>query len=138
MKKGDIVWGVLLAFLLALFLVPFTRDPILSASEAYPYIGGFIKFAILATMGDILGKRIASGLYQLSTQVLLRSIVWGIIGCMVTLVFPVFMGSRSSTVRRSPTVCRSFLCSSALRQQYYEPDVCSSHEYFPSSDGHVD
>ena len=62
MKKGDIVWGFLLAGMLSLFLIPFNRDPILSASEAHPYIGGFIKFAILATMGDILGKRIASGL----------------------------------------------------------------------------
>lgn len=92
MKKGDIVWGLLLASLLLLFVIPTTRDSILAASGAYPYLGGFIQFAILATMGDLFGKRIASGDYQFSSQVFLRAIVWGIIGCMVTLVFPVFMG----------------------------------------------
>ena len=92
MKKGDIVWGLLLASLLLLFVIPTTRDSILAASGAHPYLGGFIQFAILATMGDLFGKRIASGDYQFSSQVFLRAIVWGIIGCMVTLVFPVFMG----------------------------------------------
>lgn len=92
MKKGDIVWGLLLASLLLLFVIPTTRDSILTASGAYPYLGGFIQFAILATMGDLFGKRIASGDYQFSSQVFLRAIVWGVIGCMVTLVFPVYMG----------------------------------------------
>lgn len=92
MKRGDIVWGLLLASLLVLFVIPATRDSILAASSAHPYIGGFVQFSILATMGDLFGKRIASGDYHFSAQVLLRAIVWGIIGCMVTLVFPVFMG----------------------------------------------
>ena len=81
MKKGDIVWGLLLASLLLLFVIPTTRDSILAASGAHPYLGGFIQFAILATMGDLFGKRIASGDYQFSSQVFLRS-----------MVFPVFMG----------------------------------------------
>lgn len=59
MKRGDIVWGLLLAGLLMLFVIPATRDSILAASSAHPYIGGFIQFAILATMGDLFGKRIA-------------------------------------------------------------------------------
>lgn len=132
MKKGDIVWSFLLAGLLALFLIPFTRDPILSASEAHPYIGGFIKFAILATMGDILGKRIASGLYQLSTQVLLRSIVWGIIGCMVTLVFPVFMGGAGAAQSGGllPFAGVSFvqaLCGSSIMNLTFAPAMNTFH-----------
>lgn len=79
MKRGDIVWGLLLAGLLMLFVIPATRDSILAASSAHPYIGGFIQFAILATMGDLFGKRIASGDYQFSAQVPLRAVVWGII-----------------------------------------------------------
>lgn len=96
MKKGDILWGTLLLGLIMLFIVPVTREQILELSAKNPYIGGFIKFAILATMGDLMGKRIVAGEYKLSLQVLWRSIVWGIIGCMVTLVFPVFMGGASA------------------------------------------
>ncbi|GCF95553.1 hypothetical protein NRIC_34440 [Enterococcus florum] len=92
MKKGDIIWALMLLVCVLLFVVPTTRDAILSASNAHHYIGGFIKFAILATMGDVLGKRIVSGEYTLSSQVLLRALVWGTIGLMVTLVFPVYMG----------------------------------------------
>lgn len=92
MKKGDLLWALMLFCMVMLFIVPVTRDPILLFSGAHPYVGGFIKFAILATMGDVLGKRIVSGDYQLSVQICLRAIFWGIIGCMVTLVFQVFMG----------------------------------------------
>lgn len=92
MRKGDLVWALLLFGLVMLFVIPIPRDAILESSAAHPYIGGFVKFAILATMGDVLGKRIVSGDYQLSSKIFWRAIVWGIIGCMVTLVFQVFMG----------------------------------------------
>lgn len=132
MKKGDIIWGVLLASLLALFLIPSTRDPILIASEAHPYIGGFIKFAILATMGDILGKRIASGEYQLSVQVIMRAIVWGIIGCMVTLVFPVFMGGAGAAQAGGllPFAGISFVqafCGSSIMNLTFAPAMNTFH-----------
>lgn len=139
MKKGDIVWGLLLASLLLLFVIPTTRDSILAASGAHPYLGGFIQFAILATMGDLFGKRIASGDYQFSSQVFLRAIVWGIIGCMVTLVFPVYMGGRRSCSSWKTIAVRWHFCrSSLLRQQYHEFDLCSSDEYLPSNHGVMD
>ncbi|EOH91870.1 hypothetical protein [Enterococcus pallens] len=92
MKKGDFIWALLFLMALTLFLVPSSREMILSASNAHHYLSGFIKFAILATMGDVLGKRIVSGEYLLSSKTAWSALVWGIIGCMVTLVFPVFMG----------------------------------------------
>lgn len=95
MKKGDILWSTLLLFLVLLFLLPLTREPILQASGAQPYLAGFIKFALLASMGDVLGKRIVTGVYEFSTATIYRGLVWGIIGLMVTLVFPVFMGGAS-------------------------------------------
>ena len=60
MKRGDIVWGLLLASLLVLFVIPATRDSILAASSAHPYIGGFVQFSIfmggagLAQAGKLL------------------------------------------------------------------------------------
>lgn len=92
MRRGDSAWLLLLLFCLLLFLVPATREWILFYSGQAPYISGFIKFAILATMGDALGKRIVAGSYTIDLQLIQRGLVWGVIGCMVTLVFQVFMG----------------------------------------------
>ncbi len=50
MKRGDIVWGAFAGRFVNAFVIPATRDSILAASSAHPYIGGFIQFAILATM----------------------------------------------------------------------------------------
>ncbi|MBO0452522.1 MULTISPECIES: hypothetical protein [Enterococcus] len=132
MKKGDIVWGLLLAGLLVLFVIPATRDPILAASGAHPYIGGFIQFGILATMGDLFGKRIVAGEYQFSSQVLLRAVVWGIIGCMVTLVFPVFMGGAglAQAGKLLPFAGVSFaqaFCGSSIMNLTFAPAMNTFH-----------
>ncbi|MBV7390744.1 hypothetical protein KUA55_08640 [Enterococcus sp. ALS3] len=92
MKKGDVIWLAIMASLILLFVIPATRAAIMAQSGAHPYLGGFIQFGILATMGDLLGKRIVTGNYQLSKEVFSRAVVWGVIGLMVTLVFPIFMG----------------------------------------------
>lgn len=91
-KRGDIVWGVCFALLLSIFLIPTTREPILALTARMPYTVGFIEFAILASMGDILGARIVSGDYHLDSSILWNAIVWGIIGWAVTLVYPVYLG----------------------------------------------
>ncbi|MFM2487293.1 hypothetical protein ABW365_01775 [Enterococcus avium] len=51
-----------------LFVIPATRDSILAASSAHPYIGGFVQFSILATMGISL----ESGLLLATIIFLLR------------------------------------------------------------------
>ncbi|WP_159722828.1 hypothetical protein [Enterococcus sp. CSURQ0835] len=92
MKKGDLLWGGIFLALVSLFIFPLTRGWILQASQMHPYLAGLIKFAILASLGDALGKRIVTGRYEISRATIYRGVVWGIIGLMVTLVFSVFMG----------------------------------------------
>ncbi|MGY3749869.1 hypothetical protein [Vagococcus acidifermentans] len=94
-KKGDVVWGGTLLLIVLLFLIPDSRSVIIALTESSPYISGFVKFAILATMGDLMGNRIVTGTYVVTADVFWRMIVWGVIGCMVTLVFPVYMGGAS-------------------------------------------
>jgi len=65
-------------------------------TSAYPYIGGFIKFVILATMGDLMGIRLIKGDYIIPKGVVLKAIVWGIIGMMSTLMFTLYMGGTSA------------------------------------------
>ena len=92
MKKGDFLWVFIILMFMAILIVPTTRAAFLTATELHPYIGGFIKFAILATMGDLLGARILKGHWIIPKGVVYKAVIWGAIGLMVTLVFTVYMG----------------------------------------------
>lgn len=90
--KGDLLWFLLLFCWILLLLVPSARSYFISATESRPYMGGFIKFAILATMGDLMGVRILNAHWVIPKNLYQKMIVWGVIGMMVTLVFSVYMG----------------------------------------------
>ncbi|WP_326512823.1 hypothetical protein [Clostridium intestinale] len=89
--KGDIVWGLLLLVWVLVLVIPSARSVFISFTEAHAYIGGFIKFFILASMGDMLGGRILKGKWSFSQGFFFKAVVWGILGMMITLVFSVFM-----------------------------------------------
>ncbi len=88
--KGDITWFLALALWIFLLVVPDLRAAFLSFTEAFPYIGGFIKFSVLATMGDLLGLRIQNKEWTIPEGIVFKAVLWGIIGMMVTLVFAVY------------------------------------------------
>lgn len=96
MKKGDYFWALALFLWVVILVVPATRTSFIAATNAYPYIGGFVKFSILATMGDLLGARILKGKWSIPKGLIYRALIWGIIGMMVTLVFTVFMGGAAA------------------------------------------
>ncbi len=91
-RKGDIIWVALLAMAITFLVIPSTRETFIHFTEIHPYAGGFVKFALLASMGDQLGVRISSGAWRLEKGFLLKAFVWGILGMAITLVFSVFMG----------------------------------------------
>ena len=93
MKKADIIF-ILLTLLLVLSFLPF---PFLNNyhtaifNPTYWYISSFIKFAILATLGESLGLRITKGVYNFDGFGLApRAIVWGILGIGIKMAFVVF------------------------------------------------
>ncbi len=92
MKKGDFLWAFILLIFIIILVVPASRVAFINATDAHPYIGGFIKFGILATMGDLLGARVLRGDFVIPKGVFYKAAIWGIIGLMITLVFTVFMG----------------------------------------------
>jgi hypothetical protein len=96
MKKGNYLWGIALLAWIVILVVPASRTAFMSVTDAHPYVMGFIKFAILATMGDLLGIRVLKGEWVIPKGLYYRAAVWGIIGLMVTLVFTVFMGGTAA------------------------------------------
>ena len=90
MRKGDIIWGGLLFLIIGLLLVSKTKVLFLEATTAHPYIMGFLKFAILASMGELLAIRIASGVYSKPKGFLYKALVWGFIGVVIVMIFRIF------------------------------------------------
>lgn len=92
LKKGDFIWITALLVWVVVLVTPISREVFLAFTSSHPYLGGFIKFSILATMGDLLGVRLVKGDYIIPKGIIYRIIVWGIIGMMISLVFTIFMG----------------------------------------------
>lgn len=95
MKKGTIqtlLWILVIALCGAVLVIPATREVFLAATKAHPYLMGFVKFAILATMGELLAIRIASGSWNAPKGLHWRSLIWGLIGMLITLIFQIFSG----------------------------------------------
>lgn len=94
MKRSDLL---LLLFLAALF-TPFIVSERLynyydSFYRIYPFTGSFIKFAILATTGELIGLRIKTGRYFIKGYgILPRALVWGILGMTIQAAFIIFAG----------------------------------------------
>ncbi|MBS0011369.1 MAG: Mpv17/PMP22 family protein [Bacteroidales bacterium] len=92
MKKTDIY---ILLFLLAVF-TPFVVSERLynfydGFYASFPFVSSFIKFAILATTGELIGLRIKTGKYFVPDfGILPRAFVWGILGITIQAAFIIF------------------------------------------------
>ena len=53
---------------------------------------GFIKTMILASMGEMLVRRIKTGSYFGDLGLILKAVVWGFLGMVFVFVFPLFDG----------------------------------------------
>ena len=103
MKKGDFILIACVAAVAALFAIPQTHaaEGFNWATAHHPYIMAFFKFAILATLGEMLALRIREGVYnKKGFGVAPHMIVWGFLGmaiAMAMVIFksgvPVFLGS---------------------------------------------
>ena len=90
MKKGTITWFSLLITIILFLLIPDTRGLFKSATKAHPYLMGFLKFAILATMGEFLTLRIVNKTWKAPVGLIYRIIIWGFLGVVIVLVFDLF------------------------------------------------
>ncbi len=96
MNKGDLAWGAVLCAVMGLFLSPATASFLAEATARHPYCMGFSKFAILATMGELLTIRIARGAWRIPAGVATKAVVWGVVGVLVVLMFGLFSSGVAS------------------------------------------
>lgn len=92
MRTKDIIFFVAL---ILLFLPFFVFDDVFKFYETFnkehPLYTSFIKFAILATVGECIGLRIKTGeFYYKGFGIIPRAIVWGFLGIIIQMVFVIF------------------------------------------------
>jgi len=92
LKKTDFYFvGILLLLFLPFILNHQLFETYKSFNHEHGLITSFVKFAILATLGEVLGLRIRTGHYiQKGFGILPRMFVWGFIGVTVKISFIIF------------------------------------------------
>ncbi len=97
MKKEKSCGGAMLAFIITVFalfaailIIPYTRGIFESLSASHPFIMGFIKFALLATAGEIIAVRMSAGKWNKPVYLMARIVIWGLIGVWITYMMKIF------------------------------------------------
>jgi hypothetical protein len=91
MLLGDGIALLIATVLVLFFAVPVTREFYLSANGQLPVLLSFIKFALLATGGEILASRLKNKEYSFKKFGLLpKMLIWGIFGVIIYWAFIIF------------------------------------------------
>ena len=100
MKKLDLLWAAVLAVIVAFLVTPATHQIFVLLSKTHPFMMAFIKFFLLASMGELLAIRITGGDWKKPTGMLYRAIIWGFIGMLIALVFEFFSSGVISAMKK--------------------------------------
>jgi hypothetical protein len=87
----SLTWALLLGGVLTILIIPGSRELFVMTTRAHPYLMGMAKFILLGTMGELLSRKVVSGQWRLlGIRLWQRSLIWGVIGIMLTIAFPLF------------------------------------------------
>lgn len=87
----------LLALATLIFPAPFK-----AATAGHPYAMGWLKFALLATFGEYLKRRIAAGRWEgeAAGGIAARFAIWGLFGVWITAAFALFASGVDALVAK--------------------------------------
>jgi len=94
--KKDRILTISVVLITSLIIYLITRDFFLDFAATNKIIAGFIKFFVLATIGDFVGIRFKSGMWKKPKNVLYKAFVWGFIGIVIVLIFDIFFSGVAS------------------------------------------
>jgi hypothetical protein len=91
-KRIDVVfWAVVILLFLPFFLSDTVYHAYTNFNHDHGFVMAFFKFALLATLGEVIGLRIKTGKYsQPGFGVLPRAVVWGFLGVTIKFAFIIF------------------------------------------------
>jgi len=92
MKKSDLIFVLCILSLVLPFVCSSAAwNAFESLTHAHPYMMAFVKFAILSTIGEILGVRLKTNQYLPQGFGLIpRMIVWGFLGIAIASAMSIF------------------------------------------------
>lgn len=101
MKRSDLIFSLIfLGLLLPFILIGTLKSFYIEFNGNHPILLAYVKFAILATMGEMLGLRIRTGSYNKPGFGLLpRAFVWGFLGVSVHFAFTIFANGTPALVK---------------------------------------
>lgn len=82
---------VICVFSLILFIDE-SKELFVKVTEVHPCIAGFVQFAFLATVGELIAYRISTSEWDVPSHIVVRFVLWGIIGVINTIAFKLFAG----------------------------------------------
>jgi hypothetical protein len=80
---------IVLVFFGFVIINPVTREIYKTLANSHPYILGFIKFALLATSGEIIAIKLAKGSWDFPIGMIQKMGVWGFLGIAISVIFKV-------------------------------------------------
>lgn len=98
--KVDMLWLFALIAIVAFLLIPASHDFFIRASTSHVYLMAFTKFAILATMGELLAIRILLGQWHRPAGLVWRAVIWGFLGSLIALVFYLYASGVSAALQQ--------------------------------------
>lgn len=92
MKKQDILFSIIIIVCFSPFFISESvYSYYLSVNSIHPYIMAFFKFAILATLGEVIGLRIKNGVYnECGFGIMPRAFIWGLLGVWIAIAMKTF------------------------------------------------
>ncbi len=96
MRKSDYLWILSLVLLSLIVIIPQSRSVFETTTASYPYLMGFIKTAILASLGERLVHRVKTGSYFGDKGIIIKFIIWGFLGMVFVIIFKLFASGVAS------------------------------------------
>ena len=88
----DVLWIVIVGGAIGFMLIPPMAEWYQAFNASMPYLAAFMKFFLLASLGEYLAKRIQTGVWKLPSYWFGRAVVWGLLGMVIALAFQLFSG----------------------------------------------
>jgi hypothetical protein len=133
-KKGDFFWGLGILAFAAFIAFPQTQAIFNAATAAHPYLMGFGKFAILATMGELLARRIIVGKWEKPSGLVWRAVIWGFLGMAIVAIFTIFSTGVGTLVEKGVlpgkgSVLLTAFWISAIMNTTFAPTMMGLHRF---------
>ncbi len=89
MRRTDYLVAAVGAVTVFLLVFPPTHRAFFGFTDRHYLLGGFIKFFLFATFGDLISRRIRHGDWRVP-GLIYKALAWGILGIFIVIAFRIF------------------------------------------------